>query len=289
MVLSWEILICVLINTVVFIKSLSEKGRCRVTQPIDVVMLTKNSEHLLSRCLASIYENVPVKNLIIVDGFSTDHTLKIVGKANKEHGNVTVLKTNGSRARAREEGIRRVSTDWFMFVDSDVTLSRDWLSKAEEKITDDVGAVWGVNIDVIPSVRDKRIIKMQNLIARQCFGLRGGMHDTLIRLEAVKGIRIPEQLHAYEDAFIINWIKKKGYHIVIGDDIYCLHFKAPANWSLHNGVSQAIVEFRCGLVYSHLYEYMLYYPFFMFHWLIQLSLQGVKRFSPLQRGPKMIG
>jgi glycosyltransferase involved in cell wall biosynthesis len=235
-----------------------------VTEPIDVVMLTKNSEHLLSRCLASIYENVPVKNLIIVDGFSTDHTLKIISRANREHGNVTVLKMNGSRARAREEGIRRVSTDWFMFVDSDVTLSRNWFNNAEKKIIDNVGAVWGVNIDVIPSLRDKRIIKLQNLIARQCFGLRGGMHDTLIRLEAVKGIRIPEQLHAYEDAFIINWIKKKDYQIVI-------------------------VEFRCGLVYSHLYEYMFYYPFFMFHWLIQLSLQGVKRFSPLQRSPKMIG
>jgi glycosyltransferase involved in cell wall biosynthesis len=257
-------------------------------QPIDVIVLTKNSEHLLDRCLASVYENVPVKNLIVVDGSSTDRTLKIVNKINEAHGNVTVLNVNGSRASARQKGLRQVSTEWFMFVDSDVILGKDWVRKAEKYVKSEVGAIWGVNIDIIPNVKDKRILKLQSLIARQCFSLRGGMHYTLIRREAVKDIKIPEELHANEDAYIINWIKAQGYKTVIGDDVYCLHFKSPANWSLQNGVSQAIVEFRCGLVYSHLYEYMFYYPIFMFHWFLQLSLQGVKKFLPAQRGPKMI-
>ena len=257
-------------------------------QPIDVVVLTKNSEHLLDKCLASVYENVPVKNLIVVDGFSTDHTLKIINEINEARGNVKILKVNGSRAKAREKGIQQVTTDWFMFVDSDVVLSRDWFRKAEKNVKDDVGAVWGVNIDVIPNVKDKRLLKLQGLIARQCFGLRGGMHDTLIRREAVEGIRIPEELHAYEDAYIINWIKKNGYKTVIGDDVYCLHCKPPTNWSLQNGVSQAIVEFKCGLVYSHMYEYTFFYPVFMFHWFIQLSFQGAKGLLSPQRGPKMV-
>jgi glycosyltransferase involved in cell wall biosynthesis len=242
-------------------------------QPIDVVVLTKNSEHLLDKCLASVYENVPVKNLIVVDGFSTDRTLKIINEINETRGNIEVLKVNGSRAIAREEGIRQVSTDWFMFVDSDVVLSRDWFRKAEKNMKSDVGAIWGVNIDIIPNVKDKHLLKLQSLIAMQCFGLRGGMHDTLIRRDAVEGIKIPEELHAYEDAYIINWIKKKGYKTVIGDDVYCLHFKPPTNWSLQNGVSQAIVEFKCGLLYSHMYEYMFFYPIFTFHWLLQSMLK----------------
>jgi len=249
-------------------------------QAIDVVVLTKNSEHLLDRCLAAIYENVPVKNLIVVDGFSTDDTLKIVNEINEEHGNITVLNVDGSRAKAREKGLRQVRTDWFMFVDSDVILSRDWFRKAGKSIKTNVGAVWGVNIDVIPNVKDKRFLKLQSLIARQCFNLRGGTHDTLIRREAVEGIKIPEQLHVYEDAYIMNWIKEKGYKVVIGDDIYCLHFKPPGNWNLKNGVSQAILEVKCGLVYSHIYEYVFYYPVFMFHWFLQLSLQGVRRVLP---------
>jgi glycosyltransferase involved in cell wall biosynthesis len=248
-------------------------------QAIDVVLLTKNSEHLLDKCLASIFENVPVNKLIVVDGFSNDGTMKIVNRVKQEFGNVKVLKVDGSRARARQRGIAQVTTELFMFVDSDVVLSRDWFKKAEKRLTSDVGAVWGVNIDVIPNVKDKRIIKFQSLIARQCFGLRGGMHDTLIRREAVQGIEIPGELHAYEDTYIVNWIKKKGYKTVIGDDIYCLHFKPPRNWSLQNGVSQAIVEFRCGLIYSHMVEYVFYYPFFMFYWFVQLALQGAKAFS----------
>ena len=114
--------------------------RGKVMQPIDVVVLTKNSEHLLHKCLASIYENVPVKNLVVVDGFSTDRTLKIINEISEANGNVEVLKVDGSRARAREKGIRRVSTDWFMFVDSDVILGRDWFRKAEKNVKSDVGA-----------------------------------------------------------------------------------------------------------------------------------------------------
>jgi glycosyltransferase involved in cell wall biosynthesis len=265
-------------NTLTFIKAqgFDKTERSKIMQPIDVVVLTKNSEHVLDECLASVYENVPVKNLIVVDGYSTDRTLKIVDKVNETHGNVTVLNVNGSRAKAREKGIRQVSTDWFMFVDSDVVLSKDWFRKAAKNAEHDVGAIWGVNIDIIPNIKDKRIWKLQGLIARQCFGLRGGMHDTLIRREAVEDIKIPEELHAYEDAYIIKWIKKKGYKTVIDDNVYCLHYKPPANWSLQNAVSLAIVEFRCGLVYSHMYAYMFFYPLFMFHWFIQLSLQGAK-------------
>jgi glycosyltransferase involved in cell wall biosynthesis len=37
-------------------------------EPIDVIVLTKNSEHLLDKCITSIYENVLVKNLIVIDG-----------------------------------------------------------------------------------------------------------------------------------------------------------------------------------------------------------------------------
>ena len=255
-------------------------GGSKVNMRVDVIIITKNSERMLNECLKAIYENVPINRLIIVDGYSADRTLEIVREFQKKYGNVLVIQDKGTRATARQKGIDQVRTEWFMFVDSDVILGRDWLRKAEKNVKDNVGAIWGVNIDVVPNVKNKRILKLQSLIARQCFGLRGGMHDTLIRRDAVEGIQIPEELHAYEDAYIIKWIKKKGYKTVVGDDVYCLHFKPPGNWSLHNGVSQAIVEFRCGLIYSHMYEYMLLYPVFMFHWFIQLSLQGAKGLLP---------
>ena len=249
-------------------------------QAIDVVMLTKNSEHLLEKCLASIYQNVPVNQMIVVDGFSTDRTLKILEAVNERHGNVKVLSVNGTRARARERGIAEVTTEWFMFADSDILLSRDWFRKAKDNIERDVGAVWGVNIDVIPNVVDKRILRLQTLVANECFSLRGGTHDALIRRDLVADIRIPDELHTYEDAFIMNWIKDKGFKAVVGKGIYCLHYKPPANWSPQNMITGAILELRCGLIYSKNFLYVIYYPFFTFYWFLQIALQGMRGLSP---------
>ena len=246
-------------------------------QAIDIVILTKNSEHLLDKCLSSIYRNVPVNKLIVVDGFSTDGTLKILDAFNKRHGNVTVLCLNGSRAKAREKGIAQVTTAWFMFADSDIILSKDWYQNAQKNIQADVGAVWGVNIDVIPNLRDRRFVQLQQLIAQQCFALRGGTHDTLIRRDLVDDIKIPEQLHTYEDAFITNWIKDKGYRAVVGENIYCLHFKPPENWNPRGAISGAVQEMKCGIVYSHNFVYMAYYPIFMFYWAMQIAFQNMRK------------
>lgn len=246
-------------------------------QAIDVVVLTKNSEHLLSKCLESIYQNVPVNKLIVVDGFSKDRTMQIVDVFNKKYGNVTVISANGSRAKAREKGIAQVSTDWFLFTDSDVLLSKDWYRKAQKSIQPDVGAVWGINIDVIPNINHKGVLRLQTLIANECFNLRGGTHDTLLRRDLVKDIRIPERLHTYEDAFIMNWIKDKGYRVIVGEDICCLHYKPPANWNFRNAADGALLELRCGLIYSKNFRYIMYYPFFMFYWFLQIGLQNMKR------------
>ena len=237
---------------------------------VDVVMLTKNSEHLLSKCLESIYRNVPVNRLVVVDAFSTDRTTAILDEFNKQYGNVKIITDKGSRGEARQRGIQEVETDWFMFADSDIILCKGWFTKAEKYITDNVGAVWGLNIDVIPNVKNKLFLKSLMLVARECFNLRGGMHDTLIRRELVDDIKIPEQLHAYEDAYIVDWIKKKGYKVVIGDTIYCLHYRPSEDWNLKESISLAALEMKCGLVYLHIFRYAFYYPFFLFYWFLQL-------------------
>jgi glycosyltransferase involved in cell wall biosynthesis len=257
-------------------------------EAIDVVMLTKNSEHLLNECLESIYENVPVKRLIVIDGFSTDNTLKIMEKFDRKYRNVKIIMEQGTRAKARERGIAEAETDWFMFADSDVILCKDWFTKAEKYINKDVGAIWGLNVDFIPNVKNKLFMKSLLLVARECFNLRGGMHDTLIRRELVKDIKIPEQLHAYEDAYIVNWIKKKNWKVIAGDDIYCLHLRPQNDWNLKESFSLAFLELRCGLVYSHIFRYAFYYPFFMLYWFLQLL--GKNSGYSLPKGyPKMIG
>src|SRR5207253_5353153 len=47
-------------------------------------------------------------------------------------------------ARARQELMERVDTDWFAFVDYDVKLKPDWWSAVTGKIGPDVGGVEGL-------------------------------------------------------------------------------------------------------------------------------------------------
>jgi glycosyltransferase involved in cell wall biosynthesis len=223
---------------------------------------------VLDECFKSIYENVPVNRLIVVDGSSTDATLEIVKKFAKKHRNIRVITENGTRAKAREKGIREVETDWFMFVDSDVVLCKDWFKKAAKFIGDNVGAVWGLNIDVIPNTKNKLLLKLLGIVARKCFDIRGGTHDILIRSNLVKGIRFPESLHVYEDAYIVNLIKRRGYRVVVGNNLYCLHLKPPEDWSLKSGISRFSLEMKCGPIQPYTLKSVLYYPFFVLYWFI---------------------
>jgi glycosyltransferase involved in cell wall biosynthesis len=108
---------------------------------VDVVILTKDSEAVLSECLRSVYDDLSVKSLIVVDGFSKDDTLKILDRYNRRCGNIRVVSEHGSRGKARQRGLQEVSTEWFMFVDSDVILCDDWFEKAGRYVGKDVGAI----------------------------------------------------------------------------------------------------------------------------------------------------
>ena len=202
---------------------------------VDVVLLTLNSERKLVECLASVYQNVPVHNLIAVDGGSADRTLEILEQFNGVYGNVKVIHDKGTRATARQKGIENVAAEWFIFVDSDVVLCKDWWRKAMQYVDKDVGAVWG--IEVWSTIRGQATLKVFLWVTRKIFDLRGGTHDTLIRTEAVKDIKIPGGLHVFEDAYIKEWISKRGYRVVACYNPYCIHYRPKAVWTLRGSLS----------------------------------------------------
>ena len=211
-------------------------------EPVDVVLITLNSERKLQECLTSVYQNVPVNQLIAVDGGSTDRTLEILSQFNSKYGNVKVIPDKGTRATARQKGIENVKADWFIFVDSDVVLCKNWFQKAKENVQSDVGAVWG--IEVWSTIRNSGILKLFLLVTRKIFELRGGTHDTLIRTDAVKDIHIPSELHVFEDAYIKDWIIKKGYRVIAAYDPYCIHYRPKAVWTLRGSISIVVDAVR---------------------------------------------
>jgi glycosyltransferase involved in cell wall biosynthesis len=213
-------------------------------EQVDVVVLTKNSEQVLEKCLNSIFRNVPVNRLIVVDGYSTDSTLETVEKFREKHGNVVLIKDRGTRGSARLKGIREVETEWFVFIDSDVILCDNWFSKAKTYVRNDVGAVWGT--EVWAGMKNPTVLKLFLRITRKIFEMRGGTHDLLVRYDTVEDIDIPRNLNMFEDAFIKNWIEKKGYKLIATYDPYCVHYRPQFVWTIKGSLEQITDAIKYG-------------------------------------------
>ncbi len=233
------------------------------------MVLTKNSERVLEKSVGSIYDNLPVNKLIVVDGYSTDRTLEILERFNRTYHNVEVTMDKGTRATAREKGIRQVSTEWFVFVDSDVVLCHDWYKKALNQVDKNTGAVWG--IEVWSTIRSPRTLRAFLAVTRKIFELRGGTHDTMIKTELVRDIVIPQNLHVFEDAYIKEWIIKKGYRVVASYSPFCIHYRPKEVWTLKGSLRIVSDAFRFGgakLVARLVFAYGFYTAYSVYQLLI---------------------
>ena len=217
---------------------------------IDVIVLTKNSERLLNECLKSVYRNIPINRLIIVDGYSSDGTLQILKEFQEKYGNVVLIQDKGTRGSARQIAINEVETEWLMFVDSDVVLCDDWFAKAAKLMKENVGAIWGMEIWSV--LRNMKILKLFERITMKIFRKRGGTHDLLVRRKAVKGIQIPFHLHTYEDSYIKSWICKKGYEVIPTYEPYCIHYRPEIVWTIKESISLIASDIRFAIRYPQL-------------------------------------
>ena len=176
----------------------------------------------------SVYANVPVNRLVVVDGGSTDATLALVRK----YPLVEVIEDAcGNRATARQKGIEAAETEWHLHVDSDVVLCKGWFKQAEAYLKPNVGALWGVTIP-----KDQHVFNIAKSMAmlygkdvltyilQQQHLKRYLTHDTLLRTEAVRDIRIPDNLHIWEDHYIGQHVVAKGYEWLTTRSPCCIHY-----------------------------------------------------------------
>ena len=196
---------------------------------IDVVILTKNSERLLEECLVSIYREIPVCHLINVDGFSTDRTLEIVDRFEQDYKNTKIIKTEARHGKAREIGIKNVDTDWFVFIDSDVILRKDWFKRILVHIKGgdkQLGAVESNFVHHYPEGTPK-FPEFKYIVNGKRTDPRALTIVTLIKKEAVEDITIPDDLPIYEDEFIRRCVEHNGFTWIKVADPTVDHFPTP--------------------------------------------------------------
>jgi hypothetical protein len=151
---------------------------------------------------------------------------------------------DGNRATARQKGLGHVTAKWFLFVDSDVVLCRDWYKRPKQYIQPDVGAIWGT--EVWSTISHLKTLRLFLTITRKIFEIRGGTHDTLIRTSAIKNIHIPSNLHVFEDSFIKEHIEEKGYRVVPCYSPFCIHYRPEQVWTLRGSLGLISEAFEYG-------------------------------------------
>jgi glycosyltransferase involved in cell wall biosynthesis len=103
---------------------------------VSIIIPTYNAEETLERCLRSIHDqSYRAYNVIVVDNFSRDDTLKIARRFG-----VSIIQRKGSPALARNIGITSSTSEYVFFLDSDQILSRavveECVTKCETEAVD---------------------------------------------------------------------------------------------------------------------------------------------------------
>lgn len=120
---------------------------------IDLVMWAKNGESVLSQTLKRVDEVIPAENVhkkILVDDHSTDKTVLIA----KDFGwSVYPNPTSGIPSGANE-ALRHVDCEFFVSVEQDVLLAKDWWEKIPPYMDNPhVAVAQGIRIATEPTLR----------------------------------------------------------------------------------------------------------------------------------------
>lgn len=91
---------------------------------ISAVVLTKNEENNINRCLKSLDF---CDEIIIIDDYSEDKTLELVHKVLKVHKFYKVIqrKLNNDFASQRNFGLSKATNEWVLFIDADEEVSKE--------------------------------------------------------------------------------------------------------------------------------------------------------------------
>lgn len=93
-------------------------------EPVDVLLFTLDEETYLERCLDSVYREIPVNRVLVLDGGSKDKTLEILKKYPRMEIHVRPdIKTTG---KGCEFMFSRATTPWLAIIEAHIELPAGW-------------------------------------------------------------------------------------------------------------------------------------------------------------------
>lgn len=143
---------------------------------ITIIITTKNNQRTISLCIESILEQTYLpQKIIIVDNFSNDKTVELVKKIiskNKKKTQKSIeiffYQKGPERSAQRNFALTKITTDFFMIVDSDQYLSKTVLEKCFLEIEKKKVAMVAIPEKNIENSFLSKLINMErNIITRK--------------------------------------------------------------------------------------------------------------------------
>ena len=198
---------------------------CHEDSTVSFVVPTLNNESTLAKALSSFVEqDHPSKEIVVVDGGSSDRTLEIA----EEYAD-KVLKVQGPCGLAVLRGLEESKGAVTALFDSDVQLpDKSWISRAIKgfSVSENVSTVWPLNVPPPYSAMLTRTYFnhwreiVEDRIASQRGLLGGG--NSLFRADLLSSVApLAKEIHWGDDFVRSAELRKRGYKVVVfRDPIY---------------------------------------------------------------------
>ena len=115
--------------------------------PISIVIPTLNSQNTVRKTLASLFEGIEagiVRELIVVDGGSTDETREIVEECGGKF-----ISSAASRGYQLKKGVNLAKGDFIFVLHSDSVLEQGWSEIVKKYLNKDAGYYCKLSFDII--------------------------------------------------------------------------------------------------------------------------------------------
>jgi len=198
------------------------------TPEISFIILTKNSMKTLPRCIRAIKKQRISKEIIVVDGKSTDNTRRYA----KSHANKLIIDVD-SLSLARNLGMLYSSGRYISFIDSDIVIPDNWATHMLDLLKD-LRIFYHKLVSVSSVYRqypDKDLNKTWNKVHKPKVGFRnsGYMQSSIFVADIAKQFIIDaNRNYSGEDLDLFYQMSERGYMHYVDGNISVRHYVYPS-------------------------------------------------------------
>jgi glycosyltransferase involved in cell wall biosynthesis len=232
-------------------------------------MCTKDSvKPCLERLLVRIREDMPVNDLIVVDGGSTDGTVELAEK----YGARVLQLGFGNRGIQKQMSMDAAKTDLFVTVDSDMIPPRGWFKSVYSQLDPETTAVTTAYREVdqkglSPAYRAWSVMEGRTVSYSMPTEWINGV--VLFRRSAMTDLKIPRDMHVGDYLIIGQYMKSHGNKWKVNTEAIVTHYRDPSE-------SRGVFDPWEQKLYGHLMrKYKLATRKTMLRLLVRSSLQAL--------------